>query len=71
MNALVFLGIAVLVSGLGCLTLWVRSRQPSSMDAHIRDFARELDALAPEAAPDDLRRRPRARGDVEGGPRPG
>ncbi|MDQ6727533.1 MAG: hypothetical protein M3066_15390 [Actinomycetota bacterium] len=70
MNALVFLGIAVGVSALGCLTLWFRSRQPSSMDAHIRDFARELDALAP-GSPDDPRRRPRGRGDAEGGPRPG
>jgi len=70
-NALVFLGIAVVVSLLGCLTLWVRSRQPSSMDAHIRDFARELDALAPGSPNDDQRRRPRGRGDAEGGPRPG
>ncbi len=47
MNALVFLGIAVVLSAAGCLVLWLRSRQPGSMDAHIRDFARELDALAP------------------------
>jgi len=46
-NALVFLGIAVVLSAAGCLVLWLRSRQPGSMDAHIRDFARELDALAP------------------------
>lgn len=70
MNALVFLGIALAVSVLGCLTLWFRSRQPSSMDAHIRDFARELDALAPGSPPDDQRRRIRGR-DAEGGPRPG
>jgi len=70
-NALVFLGIAVVVSVLGCLTLWVRSRQPSSMDAPIRDFARELDALAPGSRDDDSRRRPKPRGDLEGGPRPG
>jgi hypothetical protein len=36
------------LSVLGCLVLWVRSRQPGSMEAHIRDFERELDALAPE-----------------------
>ena len=47
MNALVFLGIAVGLSLAGCLVLWFRSRQPGSMEAHIRDFARELDALAP------------------------
>lgn len=51
MNALVFLGIAAGLSLVGCAVLWLRSRQPSSMDAHIRDFARELDALAPGPPP--------------------
>jgi hypothetical protein len=60
MNALVFLGIAALLSAGGCLFLWLRSRQPRSMDAHIRDFARELDALAPGPPPyDRTRTRPR------------
>ena len=48
MNALVFLGIAALLSLIGCGILWMRSRQPGSMEAHIRDFERELDALAPD-----------------------
>ena len=52
MSALLFLGIAVFLSLVGCLVLWLRSRQPRSMDAHIRDFARELEALAPESPPD-------------------
>jgi hypothetical protein len=47
-NALVFLGIAVVLSLIGCGILWMRSRQPGSMEAHIRDFERELDALAPD-----------------------
>jgi hypothetical protein len=55
-NALVFLGIAAGLSAAGCLVLWLRSRQPGSMDAHIRDFARELDALAPGPTPDRSRR---------------
>jgi hypothetical protein len=55
-NALVFLGIAAVLSLVGCGVLWLRSRQPQSMDAHIRDFARELDALAPGAPPDRVRR---------------
>ncbi|MDQ3898013.1 MAG: hypothetical protein M3326_12380 [Actinomycetota bacterium] len=58
MNALVFLGIAAGLSLVGCLVLWFRSRQPRSMDAHIRDFARELDALAPGSPVE--RPRPRA-----------
>ncbi len=63
MNALVFLGIAVMLSLTGCLVLWFRSRQPRSMDAHIRDFARELDALAPDRPFDRGRQRPRRGGD--------
>ena len=80
MNALVFLGIALGLSLLGCLVLWLRSRQPGSMEAHIRDFERELDALAP-GSPTDRRARPTPRDerrpggdqspDPRGGPRPG
>ena len=58
MNALIFLGVAVILSAAGCLVLWFRSRQPRSMDAHIRDFARELDALAPGSPADRNRPRP-------------
>ncbi len=79
MNALVFLGIAVGLSILGCGVLWLRSRQPGSMEAHIRDFERELDALAPGSPQDRPRRSPRDErrpgGDEapnpQGGPRPG
>ncbi len=63
MNALIFLGVAVILSAAGCLVLWLRSRQPRSMDAHIRDFARELDALAPGAPLDRGRQRPPRRDD--------
>ena len=48
MNALMFLGIALVLSLIGCGILWMRSRQPGSMEAHIRDFERELEALAPD-----------------------
>ena len=58
MSALVFLGIALAVSLVGFLVLWYRNRAPRSMDAHIRDFARELDALAPGG---ERRRDPRGR----------
>ena len=58
MNALAFLGIAAGLSLFGCGILWLRSRQPRSMDAHIREFARELDALAPGPPADRTRRAP-------------
>jgi hypothetical protein len=75
-NALVFLGIAVGLSLVGCGVLWLRSRQPGSMEAHIRDFERELDALAPGSPLDRPRRDDRRRGadrpsDQGGGPGPG
>ena len=61
MSALVFLGIAVAVSVLGCMALWLRSRQPRSMDARIREFAKELEALAPDSD-ETASRHPRRRG---------
>ena len=70
MNALVFLGIAAGLSLVGCLVLWFRSRQPRSMDAHIRDFARELDALAPGSPVDRPRPRPGPRFPDDNGRRP-
>jgi hypothetical protein len=55
---LVYLGIAVVLSGLGCLILWLRHRKPRSMEAHMQQFAHELDALAPDP---DWNRRGRRR----------
>ncbi len=48
MSSLVFLGLAVVLTLCGCLFLWLRSRPPRSMEAHIRDFAAELEALSPD-----------------------
>jgi hypothetical protein len=45
---LVYLGIAVVLSMLGSLVLWLRHRKPRSMEAHMQRFARELEALAPD-----------------------
>ena len=70
MNALLFLGIAVGLSLAGCVVLWLRSRQPGSMDAHIRDFARELDALAPGSPLDRSRNRQAQREERERGTGP-
>jgi hypothetical protein len=45
---LVYLLIAVALSIAGSVWLWWRNRQPSGIDAGIRQFERELRALAPE-----------------------
>ena len=57
MTNLLYLGIAVLLSLVGSLVLWLRNRQPRSMEAGMRDFARELQALAPQAPEHDERQR--------------
>ena len=48
MNGLVFLLIAVGLSVGGSLLLYLRHRDPTSMDHGIDEFAREMRALAPE-----------------------
>lgn len=69
MSNLAYLGIAVVISLIGFLVLWLRHRRPQSMEHSLRAFARELDALAPTdgAAP---KRTTRARDDG-GSRRPG
>ena len=61
MSNLVYLGIAVALSLVGCTVLWLRNRSPRSMEHSIKEFTRELDALAPNGVPDDSSRGPRAR----------
>lgn len=48
MTNLIYLGIAVVLSLLGCGVLWLRNRRPTTMEASIKDFSRELGALAPD-----------------------
>lgn len=47
MSPIVFLLIAVVISVVGSVVLYLRSRTPSSMEAGIDDFRREMQALAP------------------------
>jgi hypothetical protein len=46
-NALVFLFLALVLSGIGAFVLWLRHRSPSTMDSGIDAFQREMEALAP------------------------
>lgn len=48
MNNLIYLVIAVVLSLVGSLILWLRTRQPKSMEAGIEQFAKGLRALAPD-----------------------
>ena len=45
---LIYLVLALVLSGIGWLILWFRHRQPTSVEYGIDEFNRELRALAPE-----------------------
>jgi hypothetical protein len=47
---LLYLVIAIVLSLVGSLILWLRTRQPKSMDAGIKQFSKGLQALAPDDA---------------------
>ena len=60
MNGLVFLLIAVALSVGGSLVLYLRHRDPTSVDHAVEEFQREMRALAPDRPTDrrDVDRRP-------------
>jgi hypothetical protein len=47
---LLYVGLALAVSALVSLIVVVRNRRPRSLQSGVEDFARELRALAPDAA---------------------
>jgi hypothetical protein len=47
LSNLVYLLVAVALSILGSLILWLRHRRPRSLESGIDEFSRELRALAP------------------------
>lgn len=49
MTSLVFLLGALVLSALGILVLIIRAREPRGLDHGIREFQREMRALAPES----------------------
>lgn len=57
MSAVVFLLIAVVISLIGTIVLYVRNRPPSSLEAGIDSFRREMRALAPRDDTPPPRRR--------------
>ena len=51
MSNLLYLGIAVVVSIIGCTYIYLRNRKPTSLTHGIEEFQRELKALAPDRRP--------------------
>ena len=58
MSNLLYLGIAIALSIVGIVLIWVRNRRPTSLESGIEDFQRELKALSPNARDDQSQRRP-------------
>lgn len=50
MSALGFLLVALVLSVAGSVILWMRSRQPTSMESGIEEFRRGMDALKPDGS---------------------
>lgn len=48
MSNLLYLLVALGVSALGSVALWLQRRKPRSMEDGVDEFKRELRALAPE-----------------------
>ena len=73
-SSVVFLLAVVVLSLLGGFVLWLRERSPQSMEAHMRAFERQLEALSPESWPEETRRGSGHRTETRSrnrGPRPG
>ncbi|MBW3548326.1 MAG: hypothetical protein KY452_09375 [Actinobacteria bacterium] len=51
MSGLIFLIVALTLSVVGSVALWLRHREPTSVERSIDDFTREMHALAPPHRP--------------------
>ena len=62
MTSLVFLLVAVAISVVGSLALWLHHREPTSLEHGIEEFSKEMQALSPEGAQTGRRRTSRGSG---------
>ena len=56
MMILLYLLVPALVVGVAASVLWLRNREPTSLESGVESFRREMQALSPEAAPEHRRR---------------
>lgn len=61
MSGLMFLLVALLLSVVGSVALWLRHREPTSVERSVEDFSREMHALAPPRSPRADRPQPERR----------
>jgi hypothetical protein len=52
MSSLLYLGFAIIASVIGGIWIYLRNRKPTSLNAGIEEFQRELRALAPDKRPE-------------------
>ena len=64
MSILVYLLVPLLIVLAASLVMWMRNRQPTSLQSGVDDFRREMQALSPEALRSQ-RQRPDARSPVD------
>lgn len=57
MSAVIFLSLALAISCLGSIVVYLRNRTPTSLDSGIDNFRREMQALAPRGEDDGRRSR--------------
>lgn len=48
MSGAAFLLVAIVLSLVGSLVIWLRSRKPTRWDSGIEEFSRNMEALSPE-----------------------
>lgn len=61
MSGLIFLVVALALSVVGSVALWLRHREPTSVERSVEDFTREMHALAPPPHRPDSERPPPGR----------
>lgn len=51
MSVLLYIVVPVLIVAAAATLVWVRNRQPTSLEHGVDSFRREMDALSPDATP--------------------
>ncbi|MBX3313183.1 MAG: hypothetical protein KF906_02595 [Actinobacteria bacterium] len=51
MSVLLYIVVPVLIVAAVSTTVWLRNRQPTSLEHGVDSFRREMDALSPDATP--------------------
>lgn len=56
MKVLLYLLVPAAIVAVSAMVIWVRNRQPTSLESGVDAFRREMTALSPDAAPVQRRR---------------